>query len=195
MKQPYEWPSREQWAEQHQNPYWGGGEHCPYYDNYSHRLSDYATPEEVAALTTALKNLYRDLGCALRAANLHFKPWRQQRGEGHAAWYRRFRELPAEHQEAFHAAFSLRDERSAINHLLTKIRNNQIPNETRLSNFVPGKAGELVAPLNARYRAAFEAARDAYFREYAAQHPADDAAWEKELRRRVAIDRRQENER
>jgi hypothetical protein len=96
--------------------------------------------------------------------------------------------LPAEDQEAFRAACRLRDERSAINYLLAAIRDNQIPNETRSSNVVSGKAGELVAPFNARYRAAFEAARDAYFREYAAQHPADDVAWEKELQRRAAIE-------
>jgi hypothetical protein len=100
--------------------------------------------------------------------------------------------LPAEEQEAFHAAANLRDERSAISYLLTKIRNNQIPNETRWSNVVPGKAGELVAPFSTRYWAAFEAARDAYFREYVAQHLADDAAWEKELRHRAAIERQYE---
>jgi hypothetical protein len=189
MKRPHEWPSREQWAVQHQRPYWDEGDRCPYDDNYSHRLSDYATPEEVAALTTALKDLYRELGRKLQAINLRIKPWQQERGEGQSAWYARFRQLPPEDKELFHAAGTLRFERSAINDLLARIRNNEIPNRTRCSNYVPGKPGELVAPFNARYDAAREAACDAYLREYAAQHPANDEAWEKELQRRAAIDR------
>jgi hypothetical protein len=187
MKRPFEWPSRERWAEQHQRPYWDEGDPCPYYDNYSHQLSDYATPEEITALTASLKERYRELGRELKAANLRIKPWRQQRGEGQVAWYRRFRQLPVKDQEALHAAGNLRDERSNINDLLTKIRNNEIPNRTRnYSNYVPGKAGELVAPFNVRYDAAFKAARDAYLQEYAAQHPPDDAAWD------AAIDQRYE---
>jgi hypothetical protein len=192
MKRPFEWPTREQWATQCQRPYWDEGDRCPYDDNYSHQLSDYATPEEIVTLTTTLKDLYRELGRKLRAENLRIKPFGQQPGEGQVVWYRRFRQLSAEDQEAFHAAGNLRFERAGINDLLTRIRNNEIPNETRCSNYVPGKAGELVAPFNERYDAAFQAARDAYFQEYAAQHPADDAAWERELQRRAAIDRKYE---
>ena len=88
MKEPYEWPSRERWAEQYQRPSWDGETGCPYDHNYSHQLSDFATSEEVAALTTALKDLYRELGRKLQAANLRTKPSdRQQRGEGQRAWY------------------------------------------------------------------------------------------------------------
>jgi hypothetical protein len=67
MKEPYEWPSRERWAEQYQRPSWDGETGCPYDHNYSHQLSDFATSEEVAALTTALKDLYRELGRKLQA--------------------------------------------------------------------------------------------------------------------------------
>ena len=191
MKEPYEWPSRERWAEQYQRPSWDGETGCPYDHNYSHQLSDYATSEEVAALTTALKDLYRELGRKLQAANLRTKPSdRQQRGEGQRAWYRRFRQLPAEDQEPFIEVGHLRRERSAINDLLVRIRNNEIPNRTRSSNYAPGKAGELVAPFKTRYYAAHNAARDAYFAEYAAQHQPDDAAWEQELERRTYVARR-----
>jgi hypothetical protein len=192
MKRLFEWPSRERWAEQHQHPYWDEGDRCPYDNNYSHQLSDYATSDEVAMLTAALKNLYRELGRELQALNLRIKPWRQQPGELQRYWYCRFRQLPKEDQETFRAAGNLRHERSAIKDVLTRIRNNEIPNRTRNSNYVPGKAGELVALVNARYETACTAARAAYFREYAAQHPADDAAWERELQRRAAIDRRYE---
>jgi hypothetical protein len=188
MQKTYEWPSREQWAAHYQHPHWDEGDRCPYDDNYSHQLSDYVTPDEITMLTAALKNLYRELGRELRNINLH--TWQPQRGEKNADWYRRFRQMSAEDQETFQAAQNLRWERSAINDVLKRIRSNEIPNGTRKSNYVPGKAGELVAPVNARYWAAFEAARDAYFREYAARHPADDAAWEKELQRRAAIEER-----
>jgi hypothetical protein len=124
MKRPYEWPSRERWAEQHQHPYFDGETGCPFADRYSHHLSDYATPEEVAVLTTALKNLYRELGRKLQAVNLRGNPSnQQQRGEGQSAWYARFRQLPPEDQELFRAAGNLRFERSAINDLppLTRV--------------------------------------------------------------------------
>jgi hypothetical protein len=182
----HEWPTRERWADSH--PYFDG-DNCPYDRNYSHKLSDYATSKEITTLTVALKGLYRELGRELQAANLRAKPLDQQRGEGGVAWYKRFHQMSHEDQEAWRAADNLKRERSAINHLLTRIRDDKIPNETRTSNFVPGKAGELVAPFNARYWAAFEAARDAYFREYAAQHPPDDAAWERELKWRADIER------
>jgi hypothetical protein len=157
MSKSYEWPSREQWAAHYQHPHWDEGDRCPYYDNYSHQLSDYATSDEVTMLTAALKNLYRELGRELRNINLH--TWQPQRGEKNADWYRRFRQMSAEDQETFQAAQHLRWERSAINDVIKRIRSNEIPNEARKSNFVPGKAGELVAPINARYWAAFEAAR------------------------------------
>jgi hypothetical protein len=188
MRQPHEWPSREQWAEQYQSPYWDV-EDCPFDKNYSHRLTDYATPEEIAALTVALKDLYCELGRKLQAANLRIKPSdRQQRGEGQQAWDRRFCQLPQEDKDAFGEASNLRFERSVINDLLTRIRNNKIPNRTRCSSFVPGKPDELVAPFNARYDAAGAAAREAYVREYIAQHQPDDAAWERELERRASIE-------
>jgi hypothetical protein len=189
MKQPYEWPSREQWAAQYPRPYWDSETDCPYDDRYSHKLSNYATPEEITALATALNALYRDLGRELKAANQRIKPAnQQQRGEGHAAWYRRFRELPPEDKEPFIVAGRARGRRSEINDLLARIRNNEIPNQTRSSNYVPEEIGDLVAPINARYRAAGEAARDAYVAEYTAQHVPDDAAWERELERRAAIE-------
>jgi hypothetical protein len=97
MKQPFEWPSREQWAAQYSRPYWDGETGCPYDDRYSHKLSDYATSEEIAALTTALQDLYREFGRELKTVNLRIKPvTQQQRGEGQVAWYDRFRQLPAE---------------------------------------------------------------------------------------------------
>jgi hypothetical protein len=189
MRQPYEWPSRERWAEHYVHPPWDEGDRCPYNDRYSQALSDYATPEEIAALTTALKDHYRKLGSELKAVNLCIDPaHQQQRGEGQVVWYRRYKELPEAERKPLAVAGLLRNERSRVNDLLARIRNDEIPNRTRDANYVPGKPGELVAPISARYQAAFEAARDAYFREYADQHVPDDAAWERELERRARIE-------
>ena len=87
MKRPYKWPSREQWAAQYSHPNWDEGDRCPYDDRYSHKLSDYATSTEIAALTATLKEMYRELGRELAAANLRINPvHKQQRGEGNAAF-------------------------------------------------------------------------------------------------------------
>jgi len=49
------WPSREEWAYRRQHPYWDSETGCPFDDKYGHRLSDYATAEEIAALIAAMK--------------------------------------------------------------------------------------------------------------------------------------------
>jgi hypothetical protein len=85
------WPTREQWAYRQQHPYWDGETGCPFAGKYSHRLSDYATAEEIAALTAALKDLYRELGRDLRTANLQAASLKRQPGESSAAQYQRSR--------------------------------------------------------------------------------------------------------
>ena len=161
MKRPYEWPSRERWAEQYSHPHWDECARCPYDDNYSHQLSDYATPQEIATLIANLKERYRELGREMQMVKPHASI--QAKGEGMAAWYQKLRTLPQVTQDATSKLYSLKRERSAINDVLERVRNNQIPDQIRNSNCVPGKAGELVAPFNARYWAAFTAARDAYY--------------------------------
>ena len=185
----FDWPSRERWAYPSNTPYWDSDTGCPYADKYGHRLSDYATPHEVAVLTAELKNLYRELGRELRAVNLRIKPSdRQQRGEGHAAWYRRFRQLPPEDQELFNEAANLKSDRQQINDLLKRIADDAIPDFTRGGSVI-GRPAELVAPFLERYDAAFKAAREQWEQE-CLQIPVDDAAWEKELEWRAGIERR-----
>jgi hypothetical protein len=186
MKRPFQWPSRERWAEMQQRPYWSEGERCPYDDNYSHQLSDYATPEEIVTLIARLKKRYRELGREMKTVKPHASI--RAKGETSAAWYYQLRTLPQAVQEATNKLHALQRERSDINDLLKRIHDYAIPDRTRHSDYVPGKAGELVAPFVARYGAAFKAARDAYFKEYAAKAQIDDAAWEKELQRRTAIE-------
>jgi hypothetical protein len=181
-----DWPSREEWAKGYQNPWWVDPEgECPFKDKYSHRLTDYATDEEIAALSAALTEIYRELGRKLKTANQRIDPsHRQQKGEGGSAWGRRIKLLPEEDQAALKDARKLQNERSNVNYVLARIRDDAIPNEGRNCNYVPGKAGELVKPFNDRYDAAYRAASDAYEREYIATHVPEDAAWEKELERR-----------
>jgi hypothetical protein len=189
-KRTYNWPSREEWTHRLQHPYWDCETGYPWKDRFGHKLSDYATPEEVAVLTTALKDLYRELGSELRAANLRINPsHRQQRGEGQKVWYQRFKLLPAQDREAFHAAGELERERSQVNDLLAKIRDDAIPNQTRHTNWVFGRAKPLVTPFAERYEAANKAALEQWKQE-CLQRPVDDAAWEEELCRRKRIEDR-----
>lgn len=182
----YKWPTREEWAYRQQHPYWDSETGCPFANKYSHRLSDYATAEEIAELTAALKDLYRELGRELRAAKPRVEPFRQRRGEGHAAWYQRYRQLSPEDQEALQAAERLQEERTQINGLLAKIRDDAIPNGTRRGSLF-GRAEKLVAPFVERYDVAF---RNAYgqWEQECLQIPIDDAAWEQELEQRARTD-------
>ena len=183
----YNWPSREQWAERRQHRYWDCETSCPFADKYSHRLSAYATVEEIAALTTALKDLYRELGRQGRALGSRVKPLQQQRGEGQKAWYQRFKQMSSEDRETFDAAATLQTERSTINDVLEQINNDGIPKRVRHASYVPGLANPLVAPFVARYDAAAQAAEEQWKQE-CLQTPIDDAAWEEELQQRKQME-------
>jgi hypothetical protein len=137
----YKWSTREEWAYRRQHPYWDSETGCPFDDKYSHRLSDYATADEIAALTMALKNLYRELGRALRVLNQHLKPVSQRKGEGWGAWYQRFLQLPPKTQETLHAAQCVKDDRRQINGILARIDHNKIPDHTKCGG-VLGKPAE-----------------------------------------------------
>lgn len=113
------WPSREQWAYRKQHPYCDSETGCPFDDKYSRHLSAYADAEEIEGLRAALKYVHYELGCALKAVNLRLNPsQKQQRGEGRAAWYQRFKQMSPEDREAFNEAKSLQIERSEINDLV-----------------------------------------------------------------------------
>lgn len=183
----YRWPTRDEWAYREQHPYWDSETGCPFDRDYSHRLSDYATAEEIAALTTALKDLYRELGRELRAATARINPSdRQQRGEGKGTWFQCFRQLPPEAKETFCEAERVKDKRSQINNLLVRIRNDAIPDHTRRGSLF-GRAELLVTPSVERHAAAMHAARERW-EQKCLLIPVDDAAWEKELQRRERIE-------
>jgi hypothetical protein len=49
------WPTRDEWAYSRQHPYWNSETGCPFFHKFKHRLSDYATQEEIAAVIAAVK--------------------------------------------------------------------------------------------------------------------------------------------
>jgi hypothetical protein len=170
----HNWPLREEWAYRQQHPYWDYETGCPFVDKYKHRLSDYATEEEIATLIAALKNLWREKGREMRVAKLQAA----ERGLSERDWYH----LPeGEEKEIAIRPGLLQSERKSINALLAKIRHGGI-------SFIRYNSGceeatELLRPFNERFNAAYEAA-EAEWKYECLQIPVDDAAWEKELQRR-----------
>jgi hypothetical protein len=166
MSKQYNWPSREEWADRRRHPYWDCETGCPFDDKFKHRLSDYATREEITALVTALNNLYRDKGRELRVANQRAK----ERG------------LPKESR-----SWELQEERHSINKTLAHIREDGSASflSPRVRDFAEAKA--LLEPFQERYDAAYKAAEAQWERE-CEQIPVDDAAWEQELERRRQLD-------
>jgi hypothetical protein len=182
MSKPLNWPSREEWAYRRQHPYWDSDTGCPFADKYGHRLSDYASAEEIAVLIAALKNLYRDKGCEMRIAKLQAN----ERGLGNFSSYREWRHLPDEEKEVISRPLELKCERQVINKALADIRDNAIPD----SCWQCKQAEELLRPFHERYDDAFKAAHEQWKRECEQKISIDDAAWEEELQRRTDCEAR-----
>jgi hypothetical protein len=73
----YRWPSREEWAKIQRAPYWDLFEDL----EVSTELKDYATPEEIASVVTALKTLYLAEGRKMKDAKSVAGPLARQPGE------------------------------------------------------------------------------------------------------------------
>jgi hypothetical protein len=184
MTRTWEWPSRERWAYSRQHPYWDSETGCPFADKFGHRLSNYATAEEIAALITAMKELWRDYGRKLREAKRAAGPLCQQSGERNWNFYRRCKAMSEADRELVSELDCLRRNRSDINcEILPYLQEDSFP---RFQIYVP-EAKELFAPFEQRRDAAFKAARAEWERE-CEQIPIDDTAWEQELQRRAAFD-------
>jgi hypothetical protein len=169
--------SREQWAGRIRYYDYECG--IPWNGKYSHRLSDYATPEEVKALTAALKELYRALGQQMREAKLRAGTLLQQAGETSDAHWGRINALP----EAERLPGRLQSDRKQINQLMYRISADKaFDQHLTYYYFTTNQPKELVAPIAERYEAAREAARAQWLQEL--EETVDDAAWEQELRKR-----------
>jgi hypothetical protein len=146
----------------------------------SGRLSDYATPEETAALVVALKAEWRTQDERMREAKIRIGPLARRPGETSAAYERRCLAMTKTDQERVDQVEGLRLEQHTINIVLDEVARNVIPwrDAGCLVVRVP-----LFAAILASYEAACIVADEAWHREVAAT-PVDDAAWEQELERR-----------
>jgi hypothetical protein len=180
----HNWPTREQWADMRQHPYWDSETGCPFSDRYSHHLSDYATPEEIDAAIDALENLWRQYGRKMRELKLKGSPLHRQPDEKQSAFLHRFCAMSKADMDVACEPDMLRAYRRNIKMALAMLREDCVAD---LWACDVGDARAIIAPFIERYKAAFAAARNEWNREMA-QTPVDDAAWEKELRRRKQIE-------
>jgi hypothetical protein len=180
MSKQRTWPSREEWADRQRHPYWDFSETgCPFHDKLKHRLSDYATREEISITISVLKDLYREKGLKMRAA-------KQQMAErGLPEDVRDRRHLSEADQEIARQPTELKWERQAINNALKHISEDGDPKFYRCTGFK--EANKLLGKFKERYDAAFKAAQEQWERE-CEQIPVDDVAWEKELERRRELE-------
>ncbi len=156
----YPYPSREQWVRQ------GFGCDC---DNVhvSVAIVDYATPEEIAAATEALKRLHTEEGRKMKAAT----GWHvMQHRNGRQRIREALKEIGKGHvpDGAMFAGTV-----AALWH--------------RLGINEPGSL-QVLADIGARYDAAHEAAWDAEKRRVV-EYRSTDAAWQEELDRRASVER------
>src|SRR5215469_2398884 len=89
-------PTREEWARRQRTLYIGDGDGPPEVRAVSRKLSDYATPEEIATVIAELERRYRGLLKDVMQAKKRAEPWLQRKGEDSRAWYRR---LPWDQKE------------------------------------------------------------------------------------------------
>jgi hypothetical protein len=179
--EPYEWPTREQWAEQRRNNYWDSESPHPYLA--SRRLSNYASAAEIAAVIVALQEAYRDYGRQMRAAKALAGPLARQRGEGSGPYIKRYLAMSEAEQDIAGEPDVLRVKRREVNEVLKQLREDWVPWRWAMSSPPPLDA------IMARYEAAVRAGDEKWIAEVAAA-PIDDAAWAEELERRRDIERR-----
>jgi hypothetical protein len=178
MTRTYNWPDREEWAKQQRTFYGDMAEDL----RVSRKLADYASPEETAALTAALKALWLAQGRKLRAAKQSVGPLLRQPGESQRDHYTRIRALPEAEQRTAYQWRYVQSDRHETNEALQAATQGWLPEHQ-----LHGDAKLILAPIQARYDAAWEAA----FKQLQHQvesRSVDDAAWEKELKRRAWVE-------
>jgi hypothetical protein len=176
----FELPSREVWARQVRS---GTYENNP--NVTTSRLSAYATADEIAAIVASLKQSYRQQGRLLREAKQAAGPaWIEQEQERTGLGkYMKWRALPKPQQEMVSAVQRVQQQRRDINAVLKLIASDELPNsyDARFADLPE------LAEVSIRWKAAWDANYQAWQEELATR-PIDDAAWEKELRRRKDIE-------
>jgi hypothetical protein len=174
------WPSREEWAKQERTPY---GDKFP--DNLvTSHASAYATPAEIQSAIKALRQLYADEGRKLRAAKVNAGTLARQKDETGIAYAKRYFDgMSQDERDAVLPIGNHEISRKLINEALKALTDDIVAGHGGLDDM---KA--ILAPILGRYEAALDAAYEARRKEIEAT-PIDDAAWEKELRRRVGVGR------
>jgi hypothetical protein len=182
-----QWPSREQWATARQSTWWDCEDRPPFHDRYSHRLSDYATFEEIAAAIETLQQAWHDIGNDMKRIKLELDTFaiERQRGEGSRGYYNRYKTLPESNRRKVSAHSGLRIQRHTIREIITLLREDVVPQG--LAWKVGEKAKQAITPFEERYVAAFKQASDAWKQERLAT-PVDDPAWAEELKQRQLVE-------
>lgn len=173
-----EWGSREEWAEGRRTVYADMDNPNP----ASKRLSDYATPDEIAAAIAALDRSYhaygRQMADAKKACADLIAKFGTTKAEMEIAYWR----LTEEERERWSTVNEPWWKRQQINNAKKLLRNDSIPRCLEEGSGLPE-----IADILARYEAA-EAKADQVWRDRVAQTAIDDAAWERELADRRKID-------
>jgi hypothetical protein len=157
-----EWPTREEWAEQRRTLYADQCEDIGWID----KLTELATPSEIAEAIHALEQMWRDMGRQMKTASR----------EQHAGFEDFAREC-SDYTE-------LRSERQIVNRALKLMRNGQLPILADEGGMITNK---LFPHMHARMKQLHEEAIERRAQEKA-QTPIDDDAWAKELEWRRKIE-------
>jgi hypothetical protein len=116
---------------------------------------------------------------AERDADRSLGPLGRQRGESRRAYNRRFSNMSREERDEVVGAGSSGPDIHELRDVLKQVRDDLVPWRWVFGSEAPPPLGAVIA----RYRAAEEAA-DARWHDEVAATPVDDAAWERELKRR-----------
>lgn len=175
------WPSREQWAKNQRSTYWDNETGCPFADDYSHQLSDYASAEEGAAAIEAVKVRLKTIRKLCREANKGLGPLGRQLGESKRAYHERLFNMTRSDRDR--VIDSLGPDDQPFKKALKTLTDGFIPRYWNNSTEPPAPLGEIIQ----RYAAARQRAQEDWIAMIEAT-PIDDAAWEEELRRRKFIE-------
>jgi hypothetical protein len=117
------WPSREEWARVQRTPY------ADLFDDlgFSRWAGDYATPGEINAVVTELKELYADEGSKLRTAKLAAGPLIRQPGETKTAHIRRYFAMSETDRSRLFPVHTHEQRRQDINTAIKALRNDTLP--------------------------------------------------------------------
>jgi hypothetical protein len=182
------WPTRDEWAYSRQHPYWNWNSGCPFLHKFKHRLSDYATQEEIAGVIAAVKAARLQARRAEFEAHQSLGPLGRQKGESERAYGRRFSTMSHENQNTILDRLPFSPYPHEITEALKILQCDNIPRRLPFIEKLP-----TLFAIIARYEAAFEAAQ-AEWQRGCEQTPIDDAAWERELERRRKMEEKWRND-